>query len=73
VVRFQLRQVGAIFEQPAWGEVGPDGRVFELLPLLSGRADILLELRPFEPGEHRIRKDFTIAGTEIRLHARLPV
>lgn len=72
VPRFQLRQVGAIFEEPAWTEIGPDGRAFELQPLEPGWTDIVLVIPPLDPGEHRIRKDFTVAGTEIRLHAPVP-
>jgi hypothetical protein len=71
VARFQLRQVGAIFDEPTWVEIGPDGRAFELQPLELGGRDILLVIPPLEPGEHRIRKDFTILDWSIRLHASL--
>jgi hypothetical protein len=40
--------------------------------MLAAQAEIILAIPSLEPGEHRIRKDFTIAGTPIRLHTRLP-
>jgi hypothetical protein len=52
--------------------VDASGRVFALLGGLGSGGDILLAIPPLEPGEHRIRKDLTVPGRSLRLHAPVP-